>query len=389
MNLHEFQAKRRFVEFGIPAPLGKVAHTPDEAHAAAQEFGGVVVVKAQVFTGGRGKAGGVKIAKNPDEAREHAAAILGMKIKEYTVGKVLIEPGADIKTEIYLAVTNDRSAGCPLIMASAEGGMDIEEVNRTMPEKIIRVHVDPLLGLRSYQIVAIASAIDLPRELWRQFHKVALNLYRCYKESDATLCEINPLAIVEEDGEQIIKALDAKMTIDDNGLYRQKALAEVRDTSSDPQAEIQAREADLSYVKLDGQIGCMVNGAGLAMATMDMTAHFGEEYGIGPANFLDIGGGASAESVATALRIILADDNVKAILLNIFGGITRCDDVARGIIQALDEVQTDLPMIVRLIGTNQEEGIQILDEANLPNMSSARSLYEAAQKAVETVRGVL
>ena len=390
MNLHEHQAKFRFAEFGIPIPRGKVALTPDEAQAIAEELGtAVTVVKAQVFTGGRGKAGGVKVAKSPAEARQHAEAILGMDIKGHIVHKVLIDPGANIKDEIYLAVTNDRAARKPLIMASAEGGMDIEEVNRTMPEKIIRVHVDPMLGLRGYHMTHIASSINLPREHWKQFGKIIKGLYECFMQSDATLCEINPLALVEENGEVSLKALDGKMSLDDNGLYRHPDLAEIRDISSEPAEETTAREADLSYVSLDGQIGCMVNGAGLAMATMDLTALFGEEYGIGPANFLDIGGGANAEKVATAFRIILSDPEVKAILINIFGGITRCDEVANGILQAIEEVGTDLPMIVRLVGTNQEEGRQIMDEANLPNVSTAGSLYEAAQKAVETVRKVM
>ncbi len=386
VDLHEYQAKRRFHEFGIPVPLGKVAHTADEAATIAQEIGGVVVVKAQVFTGGRGKAGGVKLAKTPFDARTHASHILGMDIKGHTVHKVLIDPGANIKTELYLSITNDRAARRPLLMCSAEGGMDIEEVNRTMPEKIVRLHIDPLLGLRSYQIVEVASQIDLPRHLWRQFDKVCRALYECYKQSDATLCEINPLAIVEENGEEILKALDGKMSLDDNALYRQKKLATQRDTSAEPLEEIEAREAELSYVKLDGQIGCMVNGAGLAMATMDMTGFFGEQYSIGPANFLDIGGGAGPEKVASALRIILADPNVRAILINIFGGITRCDDVARGLLAALDEVKTELPLVIRLVGTNQEEGLRIIEEANLPNTSGARTLYEAAQKTVEIVR---
>ncbi|NDJ85931.1 MAG: ADP-forming succinate--CoA ligase subunit beta [Chloroflexi bacterium] len=389
MNLHEYQAKLRFNEFGIPVPIGKVAHTPDEAYDIAKELGGLTVVKAQVHTGGRGKAGGVKVAKTPEEARQHAEAILGMDIKGHTVHKVLLDPGANIRSEIYLAVTNDRAARRPLMMASAEGGMDIEEVNRTMPEKIIRIHVDPLLGLRSYQTVALASGIDLPRELWREFNKIAFGLYRCFKESDATLCEINPLAIVEEDGEQHLKALDGKMTLDDNALGRHPKLEEMRDISEEPPEETRAREADLNYVKLDGQIGCMVNGAGLAMTTMDLTAHFGEEYGIGPANFLDVAGGAGADKVATALRIILSDDDVKTILINIFGGITRCDEVARGILAALDEVPTDLPIVIRLAGTNQEEGLKIIQDAALPNMTGAKTLNEAAQKAVEAVRGVM
>lgn len=386
MNLHEYQAKFRFAEFGIPIPRGKVAHSADEAVEVAQELGLPVVVKAQVFTGGRGKAGGVKLAKTIDEVKEHASNIIGMKIKGHTVHKVLIDPGANIKSEIYLGITNDRAARKPLIMCSAEGGMDIEEVNRTMPEKITRVHVDPLLGLRGYQVTQLASGIDLPRNHWKQFGKIVQALYECYVGSDATLTEINPLAIVEEDGEEMLRALDGKMSIDENALYRHPKLADERDTSADPEEEIIAREADLSYVSLDGQIGCMVNGAGLAMATMDLTGIFGEEYEIGPANFLDIGGGAEADKVATALRIILAEPEVKAILINIFGGITRCDDVARGILQALSEVGTDLPMVVRLVGTNQEEGREIMEAARLPNLQTARSLYEAAQKAVEVVR---
>lgn len=387
MNLHEYQAKRRFAEFGIPVPLGEVATTAEEAYEISQKIGGVTVVKAQVFTGGRGKAGGVKVAKTPDDARKYASEILGMKIKTHKVQKVLIDPGATIKKEIYFAITNDRAAHRPLIMASAEGGMDIEEVNRTSPEKILRIHIDPLLGLRSYQIVEIASGIGLPRELWKQFFKLAQGLYQCFKESDATLCEINPLAIVEEDGKEILKALDGKMTLDGNGLGRHPDLAAIRDTSADPIEEIQAREAELSYVKLDGQIGCMVNGAGLAMATMDLTGLFGEQYGIGPANFLDVAGGADADKVAVALQIILADKDVQAILINIFGGITRCDEVARGILAALEKVPTSLPMVIRLAGTNEDEGLKLIEDAALPNVKGAKSFYEAAQKAVDAVRG--
>jgi len=388
VDLHEYQAKDRFGMFGVPVPQGgKVATTPEEAAAIAKDIGGVVVVKAQVHIGGRGKAGGVKIAKTPEEAQAAAKAILGMDIKGHTVHKVLLDPGADIKSEIYFAITNDRSAKKPLFMISAEGGMDIEEVNRVSPEKIIRVHVDPLMGLQNFQMVQMAAGIGLDRSLWKQFSKVARGLYDCYSKSDATLCEINPLAIVRtEDGDQL-RALDGKMSIDDNGLMRHKDLAELRDTSTEPETETQAREADLSYVDLDGQIGCMVNGAGLAMATMDIVSMLGEEDGIGPANFLDIGGGAGPEKVAAALRIILADSNVKAILLNIFGGITRADDVARGVLQAIEEVKMDLPLIVRLVGTNQEEGVKIINDANLPNMTSATSLYEAAQKAVAAVKG--
>ncbi len=380
MNLHEYQSKIRFAEFGIPVPKGKVAPSPQQAYEIAKEIGGAVVVKAQVLTGGRGKAGGVKLAKSPKEAQDYADAILGMDIKGHKVLKVLIDPASEIRSEIYLGVTNDRAARKPLIMASAQGGMDIEEVNRVSPEKIIREHVDPFLGLRDYQIRNLAYGIDLPRELWKSFMNIARNLYRCYADSDATLAEINPLII---DGSGNLLAVDGKMSIDDNALYRHPDLAEMRDTSAEPPAETQARAAGLSYIKLDGQIGCMVNGAGLAMTTMDMTKLFGGS----PANFLDIGGGAKAETVAAALRIILADPNVKAVLFNIFGGITRCDEVALGILAALKDIRTDLPMVVRLVGTNEVEGRRLLDEAKLPNMITASTLAEAARKSVAAAQG--
>ena len=379
MNLHEYQSKFRFAEFGVPIPKGKVAHSPQEAYEIAKELSTPVVVKAQVLIGGRGKAGGVKLAQTPEEAQQHADAILGMDIRGHQVLKVLLDPASDIQKEIYLGVTNDRAARKPLLMASAEGGMDIEEVNRVSPEKIIREHVDPFLGLRDYQIRNLAYGIKLPRELWKQFGQIAKGLYQCYIESDATLAEINPLII---DGDNNLLAVDGKMSIDDSALYRHPDLSAMRDTSAEPEAETQARTAGLSYVKLDGEIGCMVNGAGLAMTTMDMTKLFGGS----PANFLDIGGGAKAEKVAAALRIILADPNVKAVLFNIFGGITRCDEVAQGIIAALAEVKPELPMVVRLVGTNEEEGRQLIDEANISNMSSAATLAKAAQKAVEAAQ---
>ncbi|MBN1679127.1 MAG: ADP-forming succinate--CoA ligase subunit beta [Anaerolineae bacterium] len=375
MNLHEYQSKFRFADYGIPIPKGKVAHTAEEAYTIAKDIGPPVVIKAQVLTGGRGKAGGVKLARTPEEAQQCASTILGMDINGHEVLKVLLDPASDIQAEIYLGVTNDRAARKPLIMASAEGGMDIETVNRLTPEKIIREHVDPFLGLRDYQIRNLAYGIELPRELWKQFATIAKGLYRCYIASDATLAEINPLII---DGSGNLLAVDGKMSIDDSALYRQPELVEMRDTSAEPAAETEARAAGLSYVKLDGEIGCMVNGAGLAMATMDMTKLFGGS----PANFLDIGGGAQADKVAVALRIILADPNVKAVLFNIFGGITRVDEVAKGILDALAEVQVDLPMVVRLVGTNEEEGRRLIEEAAIPNMVSAATLADAARKAV-------
>ncbi len=379
MNLHEYQSKLRFEEYGVPIPNGKVAHSPQEVYEIAKELGTPVVVKAQVLTGGRGKAGGVKLAQTPEEAQARADDILGMEIKGHKVLKVLVDPASEIKAEIYLGVTNDRAARKPLIMASAEGGVDIEEVNRQTPEKIIREHIDPFLGLRDYQIRNLAYGIELPRELWKQFGKIARGLYNCYIDSDATLAEINPLII---DGNDNLLAVDGKMSIDDSALFRHHDLAEMRDTSAEPKEETEARAAGLSYIKLDGEIGCMVNGAGLAMTTMDMTKLFGGS----PANFLDIGGGAKAETVAAALRLILVDPNVKAVLFNIFGGITRGDEVARGILDALEEVQVDLPMVVRLVGTNEEEGRRLLNEANIPNMITAETLAEAAQKAVEAAQ---
>lgn len=383
MNLHEFQSKNLFAQYGIPTPKGQVAYTPDEAATIAQEIGGTVVVKAQVLIGGRGKAGGVKLAKSPEEAREKAQAILGMDIKGHIVGKVLIDPGADIKQEIYLAVTNDRAAHRPLIMASAAGGMDIEQVNRETPEKIIREHIDPLLGLREYQARNLAAGIGLPHELWKSFIEIALNLYKAFSGIDATLAEINPLVIT---GAGTLIALDGKISLDDNALMRHPELVSLRDISAEPKEETEAREAGLNYVKLDGNIGCMVNGAGLAMTTMDLTMDIANQKGIvggGPANFLDVGGGAKADKVAAALRIILSDPKVKAILMNIFGGITRCDEVARGVLQAREEVGLNLPLVVRLAGTNAEEGRRIIEEAQIPNLLSATTLYEAATKAVD------
>jgi len=373
VNLYEYQAKRLFAEHGVPIPDGDVATTPVEARALTRDLGGKVVVKAQVLTGGRGKAGGVKLADDPDEAEQLAGQILGMDIKGHTVHKVLVDeqaPGID--QEIYLAVLIDRDRRLPMIMASAAGGVDIEQVAAETPEKIFRVHVDPAVGLRSYQSTYLASGMDLPRELWRDFHKIVSGLYQTFMANDASLTEINPLVIT---GEGSLLAVDGKMSIDDNALYRHPRLAEMRPTEEEPLAEREARAAGLSYIKLDGEIGCMVNGAGLAMTTMDIIKLYGGE----PANFLDIGGAATPESVTAALRIILSDPNVKAVLINIFGGIVRGDEVARGIVQALEQVETDVPMVIRLQGTNAEEGLRILDEVD---MTTAKTLTDAAQKAV-------
>lgn len=383
MNLHEYQAKRLFAEHGVPIPKGDIASTPVEAREIARELGGKVVVKSQVLVGGRGKAGGIKLANNPNEAEAAAGQILGMDIKGFQVRKVLIDeqsPGG-ISQEIYLAVLIDRAKRRPMVMASAEGGMDIEEVNESTPEKIFRAYIEPALGVRSYQTTYLASAMDLPRELWRDFHKIVVSLYQCFKANDASLTEINPLVIT---GTGKLMALDGKMSIDDNGLFRQPKLAEMRDVDEETAAEKEARLNGINLIQLDGNIGCMVNGAGLAMATMDVVKKFGEKDNCAPANFLDIGGGAKAEQVATALRLILSDKRVKAVLINIFGGITRGDEVAKGIIEALSQVQTDVPMVVRLAGTNAAEGMAILADSE---METAVTLSDAAQKAVAAAKG--
>ena len=383
MNLHEYQAKRLFAEHGVPIPNGDIASTPVEAREIARELGGKVVVKSQVLIGGRGKAGGIKLANNPNEAEAAAGQILGMNIKAFQVRKVLIDeqsPGG-IDQEIYLAVLIDRAKRRAMVMASAEGGMDIEEVNERTPEKIFRAYIEPALGVRSYQTTYLASAMDLPRELWRDFHKIVVGLYSCFRANDASLTEINPLVIT---GSGKLMALDGKMSIDDNGLFRQPKLAEMRDVDEETAAEKEARLNGINLIQLDGNIGCMVNGAGLAMATMDVVKKFGEEHNCAPANFLDIGGGAKAEQVATALRLILSDARVKAVLINIFGGITRGDEVAKGILEALNEVQTDVPMVVRLAGTNAAEGMAILANSE---METAVTLSDAAQKAVAAAKG--
>ena len=376
MKLHEYQSKNIFAKYGIPIPKGRVAATAAEAKQIAEELGGRVVIKSQVLVGGRGKAGGIRLAKSPEEAEALATQILGMEIKGLPVRKVLVDEAANINSEIYLGITNDRAARKPVMMASSAGGVEIEEVARVSPEKIIRELIDPLLGLRDYQARDIAAAIDMPREHWRAFGKIARGLWETYQASDATLAEINPLVITSENA---LLAVDGKMVLDDNALFRHGDLAEMRDLDVEAPSEIEARKYGLSYIKLDGNIGCMVNGAGLAMTTMDIIKLFGGA----PANFLDIGGGAGHEKVAAALRIILSDKNVKAVLFNVFGGITRGDEVALGVLAALDEIKTKVPMVVRLVGTNAEEGRQLLADAN---MITAETLAEAAQKAVAVAK---
>ncbi len=377
MKLHEYQSKRVFAQYGVPIPNGEVASTPAEARAIAEKIGNPVVIKSQVLVGGRGKAGGIKLARTPDEAEEVAGQILGMDIKGLTVEKVLVDAAADIRSEIYLGAVLDRDARRVAIMASSEGGVEIEEVAAQTPEKIITVHVHPLLGMQGYQARQLAYGIGLPKEHISAFIKIAQSLYRSFVESDASLAEINPLVI---NGENQLEAVDGKILIDDSALPRQKELAAMRDPDEDSPTETEAREAGLSYIDLDGEIGCMVNGAGLAMATMDII----KLYGGNPANFLDIGGGAGAEKVMAALRIILQDSGVKAVLINIFGGITRCDEVANGIVEAINSLHVKVPIVVRMVGVNEDEGRQILADSNLP---SANRLSEAVQMAVAAAKG--
>lgn len=372
MKIHEHQAKEVLARHGIAVPRGSVATTPQEAEIVARDLGGPVVVKAQVLVGGRGKAGGVKLAADPAEAARVAERILGMDIKGITVKKVLVAEAAEIAKEIYLGVVVDRASRKVVVMASAEGGVDIEEVARTSPEKIVKVGVNPFLGLCDYQAREIAFAIGLEARLVNEFVRIAKGLYSAFVNSDASLAEINPLIVTAQGS---LLAIDAKIVVDDNALFRRKELAALRDPDEEEPLEREARENGISYVKLDGEIGCMVNGAGLAMATMDVV----KLYGGAPANFLDIGGGARADTVEAALRILLSDPNVKAVLFNIFGGITRCDEVARGIVAAMGKMDRQLPMVVRLVGTNEEEGRAILAQANL---TTAATMDEAAQKVV-------
>ena len=377
MKLHEYQSKRVFAQYGVPIPHGEVASSPAEARAIAEKIGKPVVIKSQVLVGGRGKAGGIKLALTPDEAEEVAGHILGMDIKGLTVKKVLVDEAADIRSEIYLGAVLDRSARRVAIMASSEGGVEIEEVASQTPEKIITVHVHPLLGMQGYQARQLAYGIGLPKEHISAFAKIAQSLYRAFVESDASLAEINPLVI---NGDNQLEAVDGKILLDDSALPRQKQMAAMRDPDEDSPTETEAREAGLSYIDLDGEIGCMVNGAGLAMATMDII----KLYGGNPANFLDIGGGAGADKVLAALSIILRDARVKAVLINIFGGITRCDEVANGIVEAIDSLHVDVPIVVRMVGVNEDEARQILAASNLP---SANRLSEAVQMAVAAAKG--
>ena len=377
MDIHEYQAKEVFRAHGIPVPPGEVATTPDEAERIARDLGGTVVVKAQVHSGGRGKAGGVKLASSAEEARGHAENILGMDIKGLTVETVLVTPAEDIETEAYVGVLMDRASGAPVFMVSSEGGVDIEEVAATNPDAIRKLPVDPRYGLLPHQARWLGAALYEDPGLIKQAAKIMGQLYASFQGAGASMAEINPL-ITTPDGE--VKAIDAKMSIDDSELFRRPDIAAYRDNSSEPPAETRAREAGLSFVKLDGNVGCCVNGAGLAMATMDLVKYYGGE----PANFLDIGGSSNPDKVVAALEIITADPNVKVILFNIFGGITRCDDVANGIVTAMERTKIEPPLVIRLTGTNEEEALEILKNAGF---TAATSMDEVVERAVQLAAG--
>ncbi len=373
MKIHEYQARDLFRKYGIPVPDAILCHTVEEVEALVPDDQQLRVVKAQVHAGGRGKAGGVKLARSKAEAVENARKILGMDIKGYTVEKVLIGNAVDIDKEFYVGLINDRNTKSVVLMVSAEGGVEIEEVARVSPEKILKVSIDPLAGMMEWQAREIALKLFPDIRHARVAASIFLKLYDLYLDTDSSLAEINPLVLTQQ-GE--IMAIDGKMNFDDNALDRQPEVLSMREVTEDEQKEIDAHARGLSYIKLDGSIGCMVNGAGLAMATMDMIKLYGGE----PANFLDIGGSSNPQKVIDAMNILLSDKNVKAVMINIFGGITRCDDVARGLITALDQVKTPVPIVVRLSGTNAREGLEILKSTGLPTVGT---MGEAARMAIE------
>jgi succinyl-CoA synthetase beta subunit len=387
LKIHEYQAKQLLRLSGVPVPDGELCETAEEARRAAEKMmepGKPMAVKAQVHAGGRGKGGGIKLVRSADEAEQKAREMIGSILVTPQTGpegtkinKVLLEQGVDIAAELYAGITFDRASRKDAFMVSTEGGVEIEKVAAETPEKIHKAFIDPVLGMQVYQARALAYALGLEPAANKAAVKVFLALYEAYRRYDASLAEINPLVVTSD---KRLLALDGKMIIDDNGLFRHADLAEMRDIDEEAQAETEARKYGLSYIKLEGDIGCMVNGAGLAMTSMDIVKLFGGE----PANFLDIGGGAGADKVAASLRIILSDPNVKAVLFNIFGGITRCDEVARGILDAMAEVKPHVPMVVRLVGTNAEEGRKLLADAK---MITAETLADAAKKAVAAAKG--
>jgi succinyl-CoA synthetase beta subunit len=386
MNIHEYQGKEVLRQYGVSVPNGKVAFTVEEAVEAAKELGTqVCVVKAQIHAGGRGKAGGVKVAKNLDEVRTYASEILGKTLVTHQTGpegkevkRLLIEEGCDIKKEYYVGLVLDRATSRVVLMASEEGGTEIEEVAEATPEKIFKEQIDPVVGLTAFQARRIAFNINIPKELVNQAVKFMMGLYNAYIEKDCSIAEINPLVVT---GDGKVMALDAKLNFDSNALYRHKDILEFRDLDEEDQKEIEASKYDLSYISLDGNIGCMVNGAGLAMSTMDIVKHYGGD----PANFLDVGGGATAEKVTEAFKIILSDKNVKGIFVNIFGGIMKCDVIAEGVVEAAKQVGLQVPLVVRLEGTNVDLGKKILNESGL-NLVAAESMADGAQKIVSLVK---
>jgi succinyl-CoA synthetase beta subunit len=381
MKIHEYQAKAILAKYGVTVPKSQVVHSPEEARAAAEKLGYPVVVKAQIHAGGRGKGGGVKLAKSADEAAELAKKMLGMTLITHQTGPegrevktLLVEEGLKIKHEFYLGIVVDRATGKPVFMASSEGGMDIEEVAANRPEKILKEFIEPSVGFRGFQARKVAFGLGLPGELVGKAAKFMTALYKAFVETDATLMEINPF-LLTEDGE--LYALDAKMTFDDNAMFRHKDYAELRDLNEEEPLEIEASKFDLNYIKLDGNIACMVNGAGLAMATMDIIKLAGGE----PANFLDVGGGASQQRVENAFRILLADEHVRAVLINIFGGIVRCDMIAAGVIEAAKNLGVTVPIVVRLEGTNVEKGQELLRTSGL-KFTVANGMRDAAERVV-------
>ena len=377
MKIHEYQAREIFKKYGLPVPNSVLCQSVEEVEKAMAKKEDLVVVKAQVLVGGRGKAGGVKLARNKQEAVDAARQILGMDIKGLTVEKVLVADAVDIQKEFYVGLINDRNTKSVTLMASAEGGVEIEEVAKNTPELIHKFAIDPLTGLLDFQAREIGMKLFGNVKHARKAADIMQKLYTLFVETDATIAEINPLVLTPDNE---IWAIDGKMNFDDNALYRQAEIEAMREADEDELKEIDAHEKGLSYVKLDGNIGCMVNGAGLAMATMDMIKLYGGE----PANFLDIGGSSNPQKVVDAMNILLSDQNVNAVMINIFGGITRCDDVARGLIKALDTIKTDIPIVVRLSGTNAEEGLALLKETGLPTVAT---MSEAAQKAIELSQG--
>ncbi|ACJ34114.1 Succinyl-CoA synthetase, beta subunit [Anoxybacillus flavithermus WK1] len=385
MNIHEYQGKEILRSYGVSVPNGRVAFTVEEAVEAAKELGSsVCVVKAQIHAGGRGKAGGVKVAKSLDEVRTYASELLGKVLVTHQTGpegkevkRLLIEEGCDIKKEYYIGLVVDRATSRVVLMGSEEGGTEIEEVAAKTPEKIFKEYIDPAVGLQAFQARRMAFNINIPKELVNQAVKFMLGLYQVFVEKDCSIAEINPLVVT---GDGKVMALDAKLNFDSNALYRHKDILEYRDLDEEDPKEVEASKYDLNYISLDGNIGCMVNGAGLAMATMDIIKYYGGE----PANFLDVGGGATTEKVTEAFKIILSDPNVKGIFVNIFGGIMKCDVIANGIVEATKQVGLNLPLVVRLEGTNVELGKKILEESGL-NITAAESMADGAQKIVSLV----